>query len=199
MNDLSELLDETQPATCEFLGKTINLEVYTAGFSRLTHEESVAFREVTSRYREANERAEALQKEIKSCDALIAASPDDPDLKASLEKLSSEWDNLDTGSAEQMRVVIPMMLKGWSLNGKPMKRGGVDFPPTKENLATVPNSLLVAIGAAAQPVWHNPIIAESVSGSAQSEDLTSADKSQTGTTMPLVTSDSPQDGSTATP
>ena len=195
MNDLSALLDGTLPTTCEFLGKTISLEVYTAGLSRLTHEESIALREVIKRYASANERAVQLQKEIKVQEALIESglaegSVEHEEQKTKLTALQTEWNDLDTGSVEQMRVILPMMLKGWSLNGEPMQRNGEDYPPTSANLTTVPDGLLMAVGEAAQAIWQNPIMSESASGSEQKDSqITDLVANPTETTTPLAISD----------
>jgi len=181
MDDLSVLLDAAQTTTCEFLGTTINLEVYTAGASRLTHEETRSWREVAERFAPASARAVELEKKIKDCQSLVEANPDDGEQKARLQKLQAEWDGLDTGPVEQMRVVLPLMLKEWSLNGAPMKRNGKDFPPTAENLMTVPDGLLLAVGTAAMAVWCNPTTPGLASGSGQTE---TSENNQTETTLP---------------
>jgi hypothetical protein len=186
MNDLSMLLDATQATTCEFLGKTINLEVYTAGISRLTHEEGEELRDVTARYRESHVKAVALQKQIQPLEAAELLCPLGDEQAVQLETLRGELSDLDTGSVEIMRVIVPFMLKSWSLNGEPMKRNGEDFPPTKENLVTVPDNLLLAVGNAAEEVWRNPTIAGSESGSAQTESL---EKNQTETITNSTVSD----------
>src|SRR5437667_252403 len=98
MNDLSALLDATQSTTCEFLGKTINLEVYTAGFSRLTHEEALAFREIVQKYAPANKQATEIRDAIKACEEALKANPDDEEQKSKLTELQTKWAILDTGS-----------------------------------------------------------------------------------------------------
>lgn len=195
MNDLSALLDAAQSTTCEFLGTTINLEVYTAGMSRLTHEETLALREVIKRYAPANEQAVKIRGAITAQKALVEAGGSPESETRKLYELQAEFDDLDTGSVEQMRVVLPMMLKGWSFNGEPMKRNGEDFPPTSENLATVPDNLLLVVGEAAQSIWQSPTTSVSEAGSAVAE---MSESSQTETITPLATSDSRPDGSTVT-
>lgn len=185
--DLSSLLDTTEPTSCEFLETTINLEVYTAGMSRLTHEETQKFRGIIQEYVPANEQAQRLRDALKVQESLATESPEEEEAKqVKLREIQAEFDRLDVGSVEQMRVILPMMLKGWSLNGEPMKRNGESFPPTAANLATVPDSLLLAVGQAAQAIWVRPTIPASEVGSVAAE---MSESSQTEITTPLATSD----------
>src|SRR5438132_10204196 len=134
MNDLSALLDATQSTTCEFLGKMITLEVYTAGASRLTYEEKETLREVRDRCEPEYQRLTELQVEFNASNATLKETPDDQAALANVRKVNKEIDRLaDKLLVNVGRASLPMMIKSWSLNGSPMQRDEKDFPPTKEN------------------------------------------------------------------
>src|SRR5205823_1067929 len=116
----------------------------TAGASRLTFEEKEILREMRDRCEPGYQRIKELQIQFDACNAKLKEAPDDNDASDGLAKINKEIDRLaDRLLVDVGRVSLPMMIKGWSLNGSPMQRDGKDFPPTAENIKTIPEPMLL--------------------------------------------------------
>lgn len=138
--DLSDLLDATEPVTCQFMGKEITAHVYTAGVQRLTREHRLIWEDLHSR---------------QESDSIVWA-----------------------------RALLPVMIKGWDLDGEPMEMHGEPFPPTEENIRRTPDLLLNALAVPVMERWNkaNPISGESPQNGSQPE--ATPENSQTQTISP---------------
>lgn len=74
--------------------------------------------------------------------------------KEEREALQSVNDVEDQDGVTSLRIILPMVLGGWDLDGEPMEYQGAMFPPTKDNVAKCPDALLIAVGNPVLDKWQ---------------------------------------------
>jgi|SRR5882724_952769 len=170
--DLEEILDATLPVDIEFLGKTITLNVFTAGAGRLTKEQRLAFNHIMERKAERDAKLEGLIAQLET------ASDDD---KASLRAQVREAEN-DVDEVSLAREVLPFIAKGWDEGGKPLTYHDKHFP---ECVPELPDMLLTLASSAAIGIWMNPTNGgQEESGSPQAELVIPESSQAEGITLP---------------
>jgi hypothetical protein len=73
--DLSEIIEATRQVECEFLGHTINLEVYSAGKARLTKEQRAGIMGLEEGHDDVDVLREVVPLIVKSSDMVYKGEP----------------------------------------------------------------------------------------------------------------------------
>ena len=132
--DLGEVLDATEPVECEFLSHTITAYVYTAGAMRLTKEQRAVLRTVGQTVDVETSDSETDNEQIS--------------LQVS-EQIYNK--NIDTA-----RLLIPIMVHSWHLDGSEMTYRNEPLPPVMENMPRCPDALVMEVALKAVDVWNRP-------------------------------------------
>lgn len=153
--DLSALLDVTEPVECEFLSHKITAHVYTAGANRLRKEDRDLWAELNAPRDRLLQQNSVMRQLLQQAIEELQKDAHDPETVEGIVKSFGEIESQEPDGVAIARALLPVMISSWDFDGSPMERpAGVLFPPTPENIAACPDSLLDAIAGPILEKWN---------------------------------------------
>src|SRR5688572_14397644 len=123
--DFSELLDAVVPVEVEYLGKTVVVNTYTAAQQRLRIEEREKLITLAQDLEPIATRLGEIEKEI------AIAKETTPDRVKVLEAEGRPLiDKADRFQVSYHRLVIPLVVQSWAVDGEPLIYQGQEVPPS---------------------------------------------------------------------